>query len=80
MMTRTSMKLLLAAAAVTLVVGCASTKDLEALQGEVDALKTQVQATDDKASRALSEAEAARAQAEMTDDKIERMFQKSMMK
>jgi murein lipoprotein len=80
MMSRTSIKLLFAIVVLTLAAGCASTKDLEALQGRVDALETRVQSVDDKASRALSEAEAAAATALMTDEKVDRMFQKSMMK
>jgi outer membrane murein-binding lipoprotein Lpp len=80
MMSRTSVKLLFVGIVLALAAGCASTKDLKALQSEVDSLKTQVQATDDKASRALSEAQAAKSQADMTDDKIDRMFQKSMLK
>ncbi len=79
-MSRTSIKLLFAAVVIAMAAGCASSKDLKALQAEVDTLKTQVQATDDKASQALSEAQAAKSQSDMTDDKIDRMFQKSMLK
>ena len=48
-----------AAAALTLVAGCASVQDLEALQGQVDSLKGELAAAQAAADTAMSEAKAA---------------------
>lgn len=48
-----------AAAALTLVAGCASVQDLETLQGQVDSLKGELAAAQAAADSAMSEAKAA---------------------
>lgn len=82
------------ALALSFVVGCASTSDIENLQSQIDGLKTSVaqassdaasaqSAANDAASRAASaEAAANRAAqyAQDTNSKLDSMFKKSMMK
>ena len=72
--------LLLLVVGLVTAAGCASTKDLKALQSEVDTLKTQVAATDSKADQALRDAQSAKSQSDMTEEKIDRMFKQSMLK
>ena len=48
-----------AAAALALVAGCASVQDLEAVQGQVDSLKSELAAAQAAADSAMSEAKAA---------------------
>jgi len=88
------MKLSMVALVASLVVGCASTSDIDSLQSQVDSLKTSVaQASADAASAksaadsASSQAAAAEAAANRaaqyaqdTNSKLDSMFKKSMMK
>ncbi|MGJ0492298.1 MULTISPECIES: Lpp/OprI family alanine-zipper lipoprotein [Methylobacter] len=87
-------KLSMIAMAATLVVGCASTSDIDNLQSQIDGLNSKVsQASADAASaqRAAADAAAKAADAEQaanraaqyaqdTNSKLDRMFKKSMMK
>ncbi len=80
--------------ALSFLVGCASTSDLENLQAQVDALKSQVSTAVSDAASAKSAADAASASAanaeaaankaaqyaQDTNSKLDRMFKKSMMK
>lgn len=77
-----------------LATGCATNKDIEGLQSQINTLKTQVSkassdaaaanaaATDAAARAAAAESAANRAAAyaEDTNSKLDRMFKKSMMK
>lgn len=92
------MKKLIRLSAVILVAGiatgCATNKDIEGLQSQINTLKTQVSeaskdaasakaAANDAAARAAaaeSAANRAAAYAEDTNSKLDRMFKKSMMK
>lgn len=79
---------------VALVVGCASTSDIENLQTQVDSLKVSVtQASSDaqsasaaaadasaKAAAAEAAANRAAAYAQDTNSKLDNLFKKSMMK
>ena len=67
--------------------GCATNKDIEGLQSQINSLKTQVsKASSDAASAnaaamdAKAAANRAAAYAEDTNSKLDRMFKKSMMK
>jgi outer membrane murein-binding lipoprotein Lpp len=87
-------KLSMIALIASLVVGCASTSDIENLQSQVDGLKTSVaQASSDaasaqsaaadaasKAGAAESAANRAAQYAQDTNSKLDSMFKKSMMK
>ena len=87
-------KLSMVALVAGLVVGCASTSDIDNLQSQIDGLKTSVaqassdaasaqSAANDAASRAAAaEAAANRAAqyAQDTSSKLDSMFRKSMMK
>jgi murein lipoprotein len=87
-------KLSMVALVAGLVVGCASTSDIDNLQSQIDGLKTSVaqassdaasaqSAANDAASRAAAaEAAANRAAqyAQDTNSKLDSMFKKSMMK
>jgi murein lipoprotein len=87
-------KLSIIALAAGLVVGCASTSDVEGLQSQIDGLKTSVaQASSDaasaqsaaadaasKAAAAESAANRAAQYAQDTNSKLDSMFKKSMMK
>jgi len=87
-------KLSIVALIAGLVVGCASTSDIDNLQSQIDSLKTSVaqassdaasaqSAANDAASRAAAaEAAANRAAqyAQDTNSKLDSMFKKSMMK
>ncbi len=87
-------KLSLIAMVATLVVGCASTSDIENLQSQVDGLKTSVaQASSDaqsaqsaaadaaaKAAAAESAANRAAQYAQDTNSKLDNLFKKSMLK
>jgi hypothetical protein len=87
-------KLSMIAMVASLVVGCASTSDIENLQSQIDGLKTSVaQASSDaasaqsaaadaaaKASAAESAANRAAQYAQDTNSKLDNMFKKSMMK
>jgi len=87
-------KLSIVALVAGLIVGCASTSDIDNLQSQIDGLKTSVaqassdaasaqSAANDAASRAASaEAAANRAAqyAQDTNSKLDSMFKKSMMK
>jgi murein lipoprotein len=87
-------KLSMVALVASLVVGCASTSDIENLQSQIDGLKTSVaQASSDAASAQNAAAEASssasRAEAAANDaaqtarevsHKLDNMFKKSMMK
>ncbi|MCK5870833.1 hypothetical protein BMR05_06385 [Methylococcaceae bacterium HT4] len=75
----------------SLVVGCASTGDLEALQSDIDSLQAQTAAISAKADSAASDAGAAAANAAAaanraadsaaeTNQKLDRMLNKAMMK
>ena len=79
-MLRTMLKAGIVALSLGLVVGCASTKDMEALQAEVAGLKNDVAAAQAKADQAQLTADQALQQSQMTDDKVDRMFKASMMK
>lgn len=70
-----------------LMVGCASSSDLNKLKGEVDDLKAQVSATKSTADQALAvandanaNAKRAAAAAEAANGKLDRMFEKTMRK
>jgi murein lipoprotein len=87
-------KLSMIALAASLIVGCASTSDVEGLQSQIDGLKTSVaQASSDaasaqsaaadaasKAAAAESAANRAAQYAQDTNSKLDSMFKKSMMK
>ncbi len=87
-------KLSMIAMVATLVVGCASTSDIENLQSQIDGLKTSVAsassdaqsahtAADDAAAKAAAaEAAANRAAqfAQDTNSKLDNLFKKSMLK
>ena len=87
-------KLSMIATIATLVVGCASTSDIENLQSQVDGLKTSVAsaasdaqsalaaANDAAAKAAAAEAAANRAAqyAQDTNSKLDNLFKKSMLK
>jgi outer membrane murein-binding lipoprotein Lpp len=87
-------KLSMIAMVATLVVGCASTSDIENLQSQIDGLKTSVAsassdaqsalaAANDAASKAAAaEAAANRAAqyAQDTNSKLDNLFKKSMLK
>jgi len=76
------------------VSGCATTKDVKRLQGEIDDIKSQLASTQsaaDNASKAAADAKAAadraekaandaKAAAAATDAKLDNMFKKSMQK
>ncbi len=79
-MLRTMLKAGIVVMSLGLVVGCASTKDVEALQSEVATLKNDVAAAQAKADQAQLTADQALQQSQMTDDKVDRMFKASMMK
>ncbi len=78
----------------TLVVGCASTSDIENLQSQVDGLKTSVAQASSDAQSALSAANDAAAKAaaaeaaanraaqyaQDTNSKLDNLFKKSMLK
>ena len=77
----------LALASLTILAGCASTSDLEALQADVQrANETASRAASDAAAAqrdaaaAKDAAEAARDTAQDTNEKLDRMFKKSMYK
>ncbi len=81
------MKLSMVALVASLVVGCASTSDIENLQSQVDGLKTSVAQASADAASAASQAAAAEAAANRaaqyaqdTNSKLDSMFKKSMMK
>jgi hypothetical protein len=76
------------------VSGCATTKDVKRLEGEIDAIKSQLATTQsaaDQASKAAADAKAAadraekaamdaKAASDATNAKIDNMFKKSMQK
>ena len=86
-------KLSMIAMVATLVVGCASTSDIENLQSQVDGLKTSVAQASSDAQSALSAANVAAAKAaaaeaaanraaqyaQDTNSKLDNLFKKSMM-
>lgn len=88
------MKLSMVALVASLVVGCASTSDIESLQSQVDGLKTSVASASADAASAKSAADSASSQAaaaeaaanraaqyaQDTNSKLDSMFKKSMMK
>lgn len=70
-----------------LAVGCASTSDIDNLQGQINTLKTDVASAKDSAADASTRAAAAEAAAnraantaEEVNTKLDRMFKHSMMK
>lgn len=88
------MKLSFVALLVSLVVGCASTSDVEGLQSQIDGLKTSVASASSDAMSAKAAAESASTKAasaeaaanraaqfaQDTNSKLDSMFKKSMMK
>ncbi len=86
-MIKKASKIAIAVMSASLMVGCASKSDFNALKGRVDDLENSVKATSAKADQALAAAQsadanakAARAAAEETNSKLDRMFKKSMLK
>lgn len=80
MTTRNFKAPLIAAAAITLLAGCASTKDLDevrALAEQANQTATDAQAT---AQRAEQTANDAKQSADEANNKIDNMFRKAMMK
>jgi outer membrane murein-binding lipoprotein Lpp len=80
-------KLAMAALAVSLFVGCATTSDVENLQSQVDGLDTSVKQASADAASAKTQAEAAEASANRaaelsqdTNEKLDKRFKRSMMK
>ncbi|MDD5411318.1 MAG: Lpp/OprI family alanine-zipper lipoprotein [Methylobacter sp.] len=80
-------KLAMAALAVSLVVGCATTSDVENLQSQVNGLDTSVKQASADAASAKTQAEAAEASANRaaelsqdTNEKLDKRFKRSMMK
>ena len=87
-------KLSMIAMVATLVVGCASTSDIENLQSQIDGLKTSVASASSDAQSALSAANDAAAKAaaaeaaanraaqyaQDTNSKLDNLFKKSMLK
>lgn len=81
------LKLSVIALTAFLAVGCASTSDIDNLQGQINAMKTDVSSAKDAASSAASRAEAAEAAAnraantaQEVNTKLDRMFKHSMQK
>ena len=74
------MKLSMVALVASLVVGCASTSDVENLQSQIDGLKTSVAQASADAAAAESAANRAAQYAQDTNSKLDSMFKKSMMK
>lgn len=81
------LKLSVIALTAFLAVGCASTSDIDNLQGQINAIKTDVASAKDSASNAATRAEAAEAAAKRAADtadevntKLDRMFKHSMQK
>ncbi len=86
-MIRKAAKLSVLALCGGLVIGCASTGDLESLQAQVDGIQTQVTAAEASAAAAAASSvaaaessAAAEAAANETSSKLDRMFKKSMSK
>jgi outer membrane murein-binding lipoprotein Lpp len=87
-------KLSMIAMVATLVVGCASTSDIENLQSQIDGLKSSVASASSDAQSALSAANDAAAKAaaaeaaanraaqyaQDTNSKLDNLFKKSMLK
>lgn len=72
------MKMLLASMVVVMLVGCASTGDIETLQSQVDALKLADGESVDK-SAAMCVEHCAKGEKQM-NDKLDSLFKKSMTK
>ena len=68
------------AVAASLVVGCASTGDLEAVRALAQQAQADAQMAKDSANQALSTGNEAMALASATDERINRMFKRSMLK
>jgi len=64
--------------ALSLVGGCASHSDFEALKSEVAGLRTQLAATDAKATEAQNDATIARRQSEDTNQKVSALYNKTV--
>lgn len=89
-----TMKLAAIIVAAGLMTGCATTSDIEDLQGQINSLKTQIYSASSDAAKAQSSAAEAAAKAaaaeaaanraaqyaQDTNSKLDRMFKKSMMK
>ena len=80
-------KLSMIALAASLVVGCATTSDVENLQTQVDGLDTSVKQASADANSAKTQAEAAEASAnraaelsQEANNKLDKRFNRSMMK
>ncbi|ASF44673.1 Lpp/OprI family alanine-zipper lipoprotein [Methylovulum psychrotolerans] len=87
-------KLSMVALAVSMVVGCASSSDIDGLQSQIDSLKTSVAQASSDASSAMSAANDASSRAaaaesaanraaqyaQETSSKLDSMFKKTMMK
>lgn len=73
-------RLLVAVSAISLVVGCASTSDLEAVRALAQQAQDDAQMAKGTASEALATANEAMALSRATDERINRMFKRSMLK
>lgn len=81
------LKLSMVALTAVLAVGCASTSDIENLQGQINTMKTDVEGAKSAANDASTRAAAAESAAnraantaEEVNTKLDRMFKHSMMK
>ena len=74
---RRSLGLMVGTVALSLVGGCASHSDVEALKSEVASLRTQLAATDAKATEAQNDATIARRQSEDTNQKVSALYDKT---
>ena len=72
-----SLGLVMGAGALLLVAGCATHSDLESLRSEVASLRTQLAATDAKATEAQNDATIARRQSEDTNQKVSALYDKT---
>lgn len=87
MMNCKALKFLVAALSTAVVMGCASTKDLEAVRAIAQQAQSDASAAQSTANTALATAEDARAIAnqalsasQATDERLNRMFKRSMLK
>lgn len=61
-------------------VGCASTKDLDAVRAQAEAAQAAADQAQATADQALGTAQAGQSCCDATNEKIDRMFKQSMMK
>jgi hypothetical protein len=79
-MKSTLIRTLTVAASLGVVVGCASTQDLQAVRDEVEQAKAEAAQAQATADQALAAAMAGQSCCDATNEKIDRMFKQSMLK